>query len=190
MLVERVFNEHSRTVNKLCWRPGCVDILLSGSQDGTVRLWDLRASSCVVTFKPNSEVRTVQFSPHYNNYFAAGLDIGNLQIWDLRKIEHPVIKICAHDGPLLGVDWHPICKTMIASGGCRDRKVKVWNLFGDQRSLAAKPKHEIQTITTVGMVMWRPGYVNQITTTATMLDMGIHIWYVLWKKYLLINQGM
>ena len=36
---EKVINEHSRTVNRIAWHPDHAFTLLSGSQDGTMKLW-------------------------------------------------------------------------------------------------------------------------------------------------------
>jgi WD40 repeat protein len=36
---ERVIVEHTRTVNRLTWHPSNAFNLLSGSQDGTMKLW-------------------------------------------------------------------------------------------------------------------------------------------------------
>lgn len=37
--LDKVFQEHQRTVNKVVWKPSEMDTLLSGSQDGTVKMW-------------------------------------------------------------------------------------------------------------------------------------------------------
>jgi WD40 repeat protein len=37
--IERVINDHARTVNKISWHPEHAYTLLSGSQDGTMKLW-------------------------------------------------------------------------------------------------------------------------------------------------------
>lgn len=37
--LERMINEHSRSVNRVCFQPENGHILLSASQDGTMRCW-------------------------------------------------------------------------------------------------------------------------------------------------------
>ena len=39
--VERVLNGHRRAVNRICWHTTDWNVLISGSQDGTVKLWVL-----------------------------------------------------------------------------------------------------------------------------------------------------
>ena len=58
----KVFNDHKRTVNKVCFHSADPNILLSGSQDGCMKLFDLRGKEASSTFVSNSEsVRDVQF---------------------------------------------------------------------------------------------------------------------------------
>ena len=39
---ERVLNGHRRAVNRICWHTTDWNLLLSGSQDGTIKLWVCR----------------------------------------------------------------------------------------------------------------------------------------------------
>lgn len=45
-----VFQDHKRTVNKVCFHPSEASILLSGSQDGTMKCFDIRKREAVSTF--------------------------------------------------------------------------------------------------------------------------------------------
>lgn len=47
---EQLFTEHKRTVNKVCFHPTEVNMLLSGSQDGFMKCFDLRKKESVSTF--------------------------------------------------------------------------------------------------------------------------------------------
>eukprot|EP00003_Mantamonas_plastica_P002587 TRINITY_DN1197_c0_g1_i4.p1 TRINITY_DN1197_c0_g1~~TRINITY_DN1197_c0_g1_i4.p1 ORF type:complete len:724 (+),score=210.90 TRINITY_DN1197_c0_g1_i4:452-2623(+) len=147
--------------------------MLSGSQDGSIKFWDIRdTSSSVVTFLGNSaEVRDVQFSPFWPNFFVAVFDNGSIQLWDIRKTSSCTQRIHGHDGPVLSVDWHPEDKMMIATGG-RDRLVKVWNLNNG----TSKPTNTVQTIASVSRVKWRPNHPYQIASCSWAMDSMIHIW--------------
>lgn len=36
---ERVLNGHRRAVNRICWHTTDWNVLISGSQDGTIKIW-------------------------------------------------------------------------------------------------------------------------------------------------------
>ncbi|KAL7686822.1 putative WD40/YVTN repeat-like-containing domain superfamily, coatomer alpha subunit [Plasmopara halstedii] len=168
---ERVLNGHRRAVNRICWHTSDWNILISGSQDGTVKLWDKRGGKVMLTYQPKSEsVRDVRASPFHPNKFAAAFENGIVQVWDMRKNAQPELKFTAHKGLVLSIDWHPTDANVLASGG-RDRYVKIWGLR-DVR----QPKQTIQTIASVGRVAWRPTFVTHIATSASLVDNSIHVW--------------
>ena len=78
---------HTRAVHALSWHPSEKKLLLTGSQDATMKLWDLRVPSAVqTTFTGRDAVRDVQFHPgNYPFLFIAGLENGQVQVWDIRK---------------------------------------------------------------------------------------------------------
>ncbi len=84
-----MITEHSRAVNKLSFHSSDPDLFLSGSQDGTVKLWDMRSkSSAKMTFDCKSEsVRDVSFTPVGGSpyLFAASFENGTVQLWDTRN---------------------------------------------------------------------------------------------------------
>lgn len=128
MYIDRVITDHARTVNRICWHPDHAYTLLSGSQDGTMRLWDIRdPNNCKVVFDGKNEpIRDVHFSPFYSNYFAAAFENGNIEIWDIRKNSSYERKLSAtHQGPVLCIRWHPEDKNILSSGG-RDRFIQVF----------------------------------------------------------------
>ncbi|KAM9996205.1 hypothetical protein ACTFIY_002403 [Dictyostelium cf. discoideum] len=172
--VERVFTDHSRAVNKLAWHPEKLDCILTGSQDNTLRMWDIRdsANASKITFSPKSEsIRDVQFNPSQANQFAAAFDNGTIQLWDIRKPTIAVEKITSHQGLVLTIDWHPEEKNIIASGG-RDRAIRVWD-FSNGKSL-----NNVSTISSVSRIKWRPGNKWHIASCSSIVDFQIHIWDV------------
>ncbi|EGG16116.1 WD40 repeat-containing protein [Cavenderia fasciculata] len=171
--VERVWTDHNRAVNKLAWHPEKSEQLLTGSQDATIKLSDIRdANPCKITFQPKSDVvRDVQFHPFNLNQFAAAFDNGTVQLWDIRKHTAAVEKITAHQGLVLSIEWHPEEKNIIASGG-RDRAIRVWDITN------GKPLSNISTISSVSRIKWRPGHKWQIASCSSIVDLQTHIWGV------------
>ncbi|XP_023244800.1 GATOR complex protein WDR24-like [Centruroides sculpturatus] len=166
-----VYQDHKRTVNKVCFHPTEPYILISGSQDGTMKLFDLRKKDVASTFYSQSEsVRDVQFTPHHYFFFAAVQENGNVQIWDLRRSDRYDRQFTAHNGPIFTCDWHPEEKKWLATAG-RDKSIKVWDL-------SAKPVLDycIQTIASVVHVKWRPQKKFNIASSSLLLDFDVNVW--------------
>ena len=185
-------HEHGRQVHKLAFNPfNRGNLLLSGSQDSTVKLWDLRqynreALSCRIwqTFHGQSEsVRDLSWSPAQSSDFAFGTDTGTIQHWDLRYPNTPQLKINAHVKTCHAVDWHPDGKHLLSASS--DRTIKVWQITeGDRRQ---KPLWEIKAPYKVWGAKWRPACFSadyqdsnllQTTQIATFYRSQalIHVW--------------
>jgi WD40 repeat protein len=188
-------HEHSRQVHKLGINPYKGQLILSGSQDGTVRLWDLRdlagdksIMTCQSrrTFSGNSEgIRDIKWSPADGMEFALGTDNGVIQRWDFRNDKIPLLRISAHETKsCYSIDWHPDGKH-IASGGA-DKKIKVWDFSSSDR----RKKHiwEIRAPQAIHNVRWRPPrwssdkqgpsrwQCTQMASSYDEEDPRIHIW--------------
>ncbi|KAJ8910391.1 hypothetical protein NQ315_003512 [Exocentrus adspersus] len=169
---EQDYQDHKRTVNKVNFHASEPYKLISGSQDGTIRYFDLRMKSAVSVFYSNTEsVRDVQFSPHNPYTFSAVSDNGGVQLWDIRKTEKCQLQYNAHSGPVFACDWHPE-NTWLATAS-RDKTIKVWDL-------TSKPtlEYTIHTIASIGHVKWRPQRKYHIASCALVIDCSINIWDV------------
>ncbi|EQB58939.1 hypothetical protein CGLO_00755 [Colletotrichum gloeosporioides Cg-14] len=157
--------EDSRQVNSLDINPHRRTTLLSGSQDGMVRYFDIRAPvqsrSGGFTYSPRGAykcnadgVRQVKWSPKDGFYFACGTESGVVLKWDVRKIAQPLLKIPAHDKACTSISWHPDGNHLISGGW--DSKCAVWDMSknADKRQ---KPRWLIYTPAPVSAVAWRPG---------------------------------
>jgi WD40 repeat protein len=186
-------HEHNRQVHKLAFNPHQGYLLLSASQDATVRLWDLRdmrRDAVICRSRDqyagiNGGIRDVQWSPTDAVEFAFGTDNGNIQRWDFRYNKGPKQKITAHDQRICtSIDWHPDGKHLLSSGV--DRTVKVWDLSIVGRR--QKPCWILTTPHPVYKARWRPPYWSddhqergayQSTQLATYYDRdhpAIHVW--------------
>lgn len=62
-------------------------LLLSGSGDTNVKMWDMRVKKCIKTFRGHTKgVNCGQFSPD-GNWVVTGSDDGDVIIWDIGKEE-------------------------------------------------------------------------------------------------------
>jgi len=171
---EHVFNEHQRTVNKVTFHPIEANYLLSGSQDGTMKLFDTRTHEAATVFVTKAySVRDVAFCPHGNGHlFAAGMENGQIQLWDVRRPDKYEKKWPAHSDHIFAVDWHPESRYTLASAG-RDKQIKVWN------TSEAKCEHLVYSIGPVGRIKWRPRHNYHLASCSGMVgDFTVSVWDV------------
>ncbi|KAJ6171885.1 hypothetical protein N7470_000952 [Penicillium chermesinum] len=189
------FQGHNRQVHRLAFNPHLGSWLLSGSQDGTIRMRDLRSASAnrgpstcgsKHVYQGNSDaIRDVRWSPSDGVVFATASDSGAIQQWDTRKTSAPLLRIAAHDRPCFAVDWHPDGKHIVSGG--TDRQVKVWD-FSSSAERRQKPAFQFRTPQPVTNVRWRPpSWVgdspgsgewqsSQVVTSYEKEDPRIHLW--------------
>ncbi|KAL8799412.1 MAG: hypothetical protein Q9182_005897 [Xanthomendoza sp. 2 TL-2023] len=187
-------HEHSRQVHRLAFNPFQGALLLSGSQDSTIRLWDLRTlarDGSVLTcrsihkYPGNSEgIRDLRWSPTEGMEFAVGTDNGVVQRWDFQRPNVPLLKINAHEKTCYSIDWHPDGRHL-ASGGA-DKSVKVWDFSSTDRRM--KPCWQLRTPKAIHNLRWRPPHwtaeegapgrweSTQLATSYDNQDPRTHIW--------------
>ncbi|EPZ34472.1 WD40 repeat-like protein [Rozella allomycis CSF55] len=168
---EKMISEHKRSINKLHASQFESATFLSASQDGLVKLWDLRSKlSSKLTFNGKADaVRDVKYHPFSAYEFIAAFENGTIQVWDIRNPMIPEKKITCHNGVTLSVDWHKDGRWIVSGG--RDKIVKVWDIKGDLK----KPIYSFQNISSVSNVSWRPDF-NQIASTSLLTDYRVHVW--------------
>ena len=183
-------HEHFRQVHKVTFNPHRGSLLLSGSQDGTVRLWDVRDVRQASTLRSKHKysgqsdgVRDVKWSPTDGVDFAFGTDSGWIQRWDMRNLKTAKIKIPAHSTTCNTIDWHPDGKHIVSAGS--DKTVRVWDFSVSRRQ---KANWEIRTPYPVLNARWRPSCesavpfdsgARQCTQLVTAYDQShpvLHIW--------------
>lgn len=183
-------HEHFRQVHKVTFNPHRGNLLLSGSQDGTVRLWDVRDVRQASTLRSKHKysgqsdgVRDVKWSPTDGVDFGFGTDSGWIQRWDMRNLKQAKIKIPAHNTTCNTIDWHPDGKHIVSAGS--DKTVKVFDFSVSRRQ---KASWEIKTPYPVLNARWRPSCesslpfdsgARQCTQLVTAYDHShpiLHIW--------------
>ena len=188
-------HEHVRQVHRLGFNPHRAAYMLSGSQDGTVRMWDLRdlaGDRSVMTCQSrqkylgnNDGIRDLRWSPTDGTEFAVGTDNGIVQCWDIRKPAAPSLKISAHDNKSChSIDWHPDGKYLVSGGA--DKNIRVWDTSSSNRRM--KPSWEIRAPQAVLNVRWRPACwlsdrespaawrCTQLAASYDQQDPRMHVW--------------
>ncbi|KAF7856947.1 hypothetical protein EAF04_009707 [Stromatinia cepivora] len=146
--------EHARQVHKLAINSFKGNWLLSASQDGSVKCFDLRDTRrSVATYKCNADaVRDVKWSPTDGMEFACSTDAGILQKWDFRKAHAPMMKITAHNSAVFSISWHPDGDHIVSGG--KDQQCHVWDMSKSERGQRAR--YSFTTPAPISNVCWRP----------------------------------
>lgn len=187
-------HEHVRQVHRVAFNPHQGALLLSGSQDATMRLWDLRdlaGDRSIMTCRSsyqypgnNEGIRDLRWSPTNGVEFAAGTDNGVIQRWDFRKARAPILKVNAHEKTCHSIDWHADGKHLLSGGA--DKMVNVWDFTSTDRR--KKSCWQLRAPQAVLNVRWRPprwsapgGHsgswiCSQIVTSYDHQDPRIHVW--------------
>jgi WD40 repeat protein len=156
-------HEHARQVHKLDVNPFNCNWLLSASQDGTVRSFDLRTPfngrsgptfRTWYAFKCNADaVRDVKWSPTDGFEFACSTDAGVVQKWDARRPNAPLLKITAHQTACCSISWHPDGDHLVSGG--MDQYCHVWDV-SKSAERGQRPRYTLNTPAPVSSVSWRP----------------------------------
>ncbi|UKZ48741.1 hypothetical protein TrVGV298_002969 [Trichoderma virens] len=173
--------EDSRQVNSLDVNPHLKSWVLSGSQDGVVRVFDvsapLQTRAGFLTFrqrytqlKTNDSVRQVKWSPKVGHEMACCTDSGVIMKWDVRQSARPLLRINAHEKSCSAIAWHSDGVHLISAGW--DAKLHVWD-FGGSADKRQKPKWSITTPAPVTTVAWRPGLWSATAQTRRLAQVAV-----------------
>lgn len=131
---------HSAEINAVAFAPSSPNLLITGSSDKTIGLWDIRKLSTKLhSFEAHTDdVLQVAWSPHSPVHFASAGADRRVNIWNLDAIGAEQTPEDAEDGPpeLLFVhgghtsnvndlSWSPMAKWHIATTA-EDNILQVW----------------------------------------------------------------
>ena len=130
---QHICNGHTKEGYGLNWSPLESHQLLSGSDDATICLWDLKEAPLQVealrTWKGHKDViedvAWHRFSP---SIFGSVGDDSKLILWDSRKEGKPIKEVNnAHNGDINCLSFNSFNENFLATGGS-DNMVKIWDM--------------------------------------------------------------
>ncbi len=148
---------HTAPIRTLAFNPRNGNQLASGSDDGTIRLWDLSADKHRILKGNPGVVQALAFSPDGKQLVSAGGDSKNLVfdviLWDVPSGDI-LVKFNGHFAPVTGAAFSPDGKTVATCA--TDNTIRLWDvgnrmpkeikrLQGDQsfNAVAYHPEFEI-----------------------------------------------
>ncbi|XP_043211667.1 WD repeat-containing protein 47-like [Amphibalanus amphitrite] len=104
-------------------------LLVSGHEDSSCVLYDLRGDRVIQTFRPHDgDVRSVRFSPHAFYLLTAGYD-NRLVLSDLQgdlTMPLPSVVVAQHQDKVITGRWHPYEFSFLSTGA--DKTCTLWAL--------------------------------------------------------------
>ena len=114
---------HAGRVNAVVYSPDG-RWLLTGSNDGTARLWDAASGRELRSLKGyTSAVMSVAFSPD-GKRLASGSADNTVKVWDAQTGQQ-ILTLKGHTNDVTGVAFSPDSKRIVS--GSADKTVKVWD---------------------------------------------------------------
>eukprot|EP01126_Amoeba_proteus_P026159 TRINITY_DN2594_c0_g1_i14.p1 TRINITY_DN2594_c0_g1~~TRINITY_DN2594_c0_g1_i14.p1 ORF type:complete len:291 (+),score=57.42 TRINITY_DN2594_c0_g1_i14:662-1534(+) len=133
---------HTAGVNCLSFNPFNEWIILTGSSDKTVALWDFRNLTKPLYYfdAKSGDIYSVQWAPFYETVFASCDNNGKLNIWDVGKINtnqtpeerengppELIFIHGGHAGVINDLSWNPSEDWTIASVA-QDNQLHIWQM--------------------------------------------------------------
>ena len=122
----RKWTGHDSFVNACCptRKSAGTTMVVSGSDDGTTRVWDLRAKTCVKEFENKFQITSVAFSDDGESVFAGGLD-ETIKAWDMRNDEVS-FTLEGHRDTITGISLSPDGNHLLSNG--MDNCMYMWDV--------------------------------------------------------------
>eukprot|EP00249_Psilotum_nudum_P009836 c22181_g1_i1 orf=149-1237(+) len=116
--------EHSSFVNCCCPSRRGPPLVVSGSDDGTAKLWDLRQRGAIQTLPDKYQITAVGFSDAADKVYTGGID-NDIKVWDLRKTE-VLLHLQGHVDTITGMELSPDGSYLLSNS--MDCTLRIWDM--------------------------------------------------------------
>nr|XP_053636053.1 WD repeat-containing protein 17-like isoform X1 [Cherax quadricarinatus] len=118
---------HLKKVFRVKWNPVYADILCSGSDDSSVRIWSYAKAQCLTILVGHSDnVRGLAWCPEVPFLLISGSWDRTMRVWDARHATCLDV-VLDHGADVYGLSIHPVRPFLLASCS-RDSTMRLWSL--------------------------------------------------------------
>ncbi|TRY72088.1 hypothetical protein TCAL_12366 [Tigriopus californicus] len=100
-------------------------LVVSGSDDCSIRVWDQRKRNSVQTLNSMYQVTAVTFNDTAEQVISAGID-NQVKIWDLRKPTQPAYMLPGHTDTITGISLSPDGSYVLTNA--MDNTLRIWDI--------------------------------------------------------------
>ena len=144
----QILGGHSRGVTAVAWSPNSHHIL-TGSEDGTARIWDATTGANTLTLTHTNTVTAVAWSPN-SHHILTGSQDGTARIWDATTGANTLT--LTHDGWVTAVAWSPDATHILT--GSSNGTIRIWD--ATTREDRPEPTLTLTHDSWVSAVAWSP----------------------------------
>ena len=119
------FKEHNDKVQSVKWNKIEENLLVTGSYDKTIKIFDTRVNKSVFTYKVNSDIECIDWSIKDKYKMLFSFEDGRIQLFDLQKFG-AISSFKAHKKEATSVAFSPQQKSLFSSCG-RDGRIKIYD---------------------------------------------------------------
>jgi WD40 repeat protein len=120
----RVLEGHTSWIDPVAITPDGKRIV-SGSEDRTIRIWDIDSGKCLTTLKGHtSVVRAIAVTSNGKRIVSGSFD-KTIRIWDIDS-DKCLTMLEGHTGPVYGIAVTPDGKRIVSGSG--DKTIRIWDI--------------------------------------------------------------
>ncbi|TKA78615.1 hypothetical protein B0A49_02101 [Cryomyces minteri] len=124
---------HEETINCMDLSKRGEELLVSGSDDGYIGIWDPRQKHAIDFIESEFPITAIALSEAGNDLFTGGID-NDIKVWDMRK-KAVVYSMIGHTDTITSLQVSPDAQTLLSNS--HDNTVRTW----DVRPFAPTDRH-------------------------------------------------
>jgi WD40 repeat protein len=122
-------------------------MLASGSDDRTIKLWDVHSGQCTGTLQGHKQdIFALSFSPDGRTLASAARG-NDVKLWDVNA-HRCLTTLVGHQDMVFTICHHPDGRTLVSAG--KDETVMLWDLAYYDRHIAGNLEHQISNLPSAG----------------------------------------